>query len=34
MKFWPFQVANLGSALIWATGLLAPGAFGIKFLFD
>lgn len=34
MKFWPFQAANVASALIWATGLLAPGAFGVKFLFD
>ena len=21
----PFQLANIGSALVWATGILAPG---------
>ncbi len=27
-----FQLANIGSALVWATGILAPGAFGIGWL--
>lgn len=27
-----FQVANLASAMIWAFGILAPGAFGIQWL--
>ncbi|MBT2302118.1 DedA family protein [Variovorax paradoxus] len=27
-----FQVANLASAIVWATGILAPGAFGLKWL--
>ncbi|WP_410013094.1 DedA family protein [Sodalis sp. C49] len=27
-----FQLANLGSAAVWAFGLLAPGAFGIQWL--
>ncbi|KEY59168.1 DedA family protein [Serratia sp. DD3] len=27
-----FQIANITSALIWAFGILAPGAFGIKWL--
>lgn len=27
-----FQVANITSAMIWAFGILAPGAFGIKWL--
>lgn len=32
MAFWPFQIANFTSALLWAAILLAPGAFGMKFL--
>lgn len=28
----PFQLANVGSALIWATLVLAPGAFGARWL--
>jgi membrane protein DedA with SNARE-associated domain len=28
MSWWPFQIANLTSAFIWAAVLLAPGAFG------
>jgi membrane protein DedA with SNARE-associated domain len=28
-----FQLANIASALIWATGVLAPGAFAVKWLF-
>lgn len=27
-----FQLANIASALVWATGILAPGAFGLKLL--
>lgn len=27
-----FQVANVASGLVWATGILAPGAFGIHWL--
>jgi membrane protein DedA with SNARE-associated domain len=27
-----FQVANVASAIVWATGILAPGAFGLKWL--
>lgn len=27
-----FQIANVVSALVWATGILAPGAFGIGWL--
>lgn len=27
-----FQAANIASALIWATGMLAPGAFGVPWL--
>jgi membrane protein DedA with SNARE-associated domain len=25
-----FQIANVSSAIVWATGMLAPGAFGLK----
>ncbi|HEY0299689.1 MAG TPA: DedA family protein [Rhizomicrobium sp.] len=28
MKFWPFQIANVTSALLWAASLLALGAVG------
>ena len=28
----PFQLANWSSALVWATGILAPGAFGVGWL--
>jgi membrane protein DedA with SNARE-associated domain len=28
MSWWPFQIANVTSAFIWAAVLLAPGAFG------
>lgn len=28
----PFMIANLLSALVWAFGILAPGAFGIRWL--
>ncbi|MEQ1695019.1 MAG: DedA family protein [Hyphomicrobiaceae bacterium] len=27
----PFQIANILSAIVWATGMLAPGFFGIKY---
>ncbi|MFF1009169.1 DedA family protein, partial [Proteus mirabilis] len=27
-----FQLANLASAMIWAFGILAPGAFGLQWL--
>lgn len=27
-----FQAANVASGLVWATGILAPGAFGIEWL--
>jgi len=27
-----FQLANIGSGLVWATGILAPGAFGLPWL--
>jgi membrane protein DedA with SNARE-associated domain len=32
MPWWPFQIANVVSAFVWAAGLLAPGAFGYDFL--
>ncbi len=28
-----FQIVNVGSALVWATGLLLPGAIAIRWLF-
>jgi len=28
----PFQIANIASALVWATGILAPGVFGVRWL--
>ncbi len=27
-----FQIANLGSAIVWATGILAPGAVGLRWM--
>lgn len=27
-----FQLANIASAMVWATGILAPGAFGLPWL--
>ena len=33
MPFWVFQAANFSSAFVWSAALLAPGAFGFKFLF-
>ena len=32
MPLTPFQIANVASALVWATGILAPGAVGVKWL--
>jgi membrane protein DedA with SNARE-associated domain len=32
MRVATFQVANIASALVWATGILGPGAFGLKWL--
>jgi membrane protein DedA with SNARE-associated domain len=32
MPFWPFQFANVTSALVWAAGLLGSGYYGVKFL--
>lgn len=32
MRQLPFQIANIGSALIWATGILAPGTLGVRWL--
>ena len=28
----PFQIANVASAMVWAAGILGPGAFGVKWL--
>jgi len=32
LSFWPFQIANTGSALVWAFALLAPGAEAVRHL--
>jgi len=32
MPWWPFQIANVLSAFVWAAGLLAPGALGYEVL--
>ncbi|MBI3435582.1 MAG: DedA family protein [Proteobacteria bacterium] len=32
MPWWPFQIANVTSALLWAALLLAPGALGMKLM--
>jgi len=32
MPWLPFQIANVASALVWATGILTPGAIGISWL--
>ncbi len=32
MPLVPFQIANLASALVWATGILTPGVVGMKWL--
>jgi membrane protein DedA with SNARE-associated domain len=28
----PFQIANVGSAIVWATGILMPGTLALKWL--
>lgn len=33
MKQIPFQIANVASSFLWATGVLAPTVFGAKWLF-
>jgi membrane protein DedA with SNARE-associated domain len=30
MPWWPFQIANFGSAFVWAAVLLAPGTLGMQ----
>jgi membrane protein DedA with SNARE-associated domain len=32
MPWLSFQIANLASAFVWAAGILAPGAFGLRWL--
>jgi membrane protein DedA with SNARE-associated domain len=32
MPWLKFQIANVVSAIIWATGILAPGAVGMRWL--
>jgi membrane protein DedA with SNARE-associated domain len=32
MAWWPFQIANIASAFIWAAVLLGPGAFGYDYV--
>jgi membrane protein DedA with SNARE-associated domain len=32
MPWLSFQMANLASAFVWAAGILAPGAFGLRWL--
>ena len=32
MPLVPFQIANVASAIVWATGILTPGAIGIRWL--
>jgi membrane protein DedA with SNARE-associated domain len=32
MPWWPFQIANFVSALVWAAAMLVPGAFGYDFV--
>jgi len=32
MPWWKFQIANLASALVWATGILTPGFVGMRWL--
>lgn len=32
MPFWLFQFTNVTSAIVWATGILVPGAFGLAWL--
>ncbi len=32
MPWWKFQIANLASAVLWATGILTPGFVGVRWL--
>jgi membrane protein DedA with SNARE-associated domain len=32
MPWWPFQFANFTSAFLWSAAMLAPGAYGVKWL--
>ena len=32
MPMLPFQLANIGSAIVWGIGILAPGAYGLRWL--
>jgi len=32
MRRWPFQIANVASAIVWATGILTPGTLALKWL--
>ena len=32
MPIVPFQIANVASALVWATGILTPGVVGVRWL--
>jgi membrane protein DedA with SNARE-associated domain len=32
MPWFKFQLANVASAIVWATGVLAPGAIGVRWL--
>lgn len=32
MPYWPFQLANVSSAFLWAAALLAPGAVALRWL--
>src|SRR5262249_8382213 len=34
MPFLPFQLVNVASALVWATGVLAPRTFGVRLLLE
>jgi len=32
MPWWKFQVANVASALLWASAILTPGLLGVRWL--
>jgi membrane protein DedA with SNARE-associated domain len=32
MPWWKFQLANVASALLWATGVLTPGFLSLRWL--
>jgi len=34
MSWLKFQIANLASAVLWATGILAPGFVGMRWLMN